>query len=70
MKVFITTSIDGKQRKLIGEGKTNKSCVVVMKEFLKYKNVLDPPYWRFWTEENGETWYDFGYHNTFFIVSK
>lgn len=64
MKLYFENS---RERRLIGEPKTDKECWSIINDFCAERNY-QIPYVRSWKTEDGEMWYDLGSWNEFFVV--
>lgn len=57
---------NGVQRE-IGTADTQEEAFKIIRKFLD-EHSYKPPYWRSWSEENGEIWVDVGSHTEFFVI--
>lgn len=60
---------DGSKIRKIGFGRSLKSCGHVMVELLKYYGIM-PSYYRYWQEDDGDTWCDYGSWSDFVVFSE
>lgn len=65
MKVYFENT-NGVRRE-IGTVDTQEEAFKIIRKFLD-EHRYKAPYWRSWSEESGEIWFDVGSHTEFFIM--